>query len=379
MIRELRLLNFKCFDECILQFGNLTFLSGLNGMGKSTILQSLLLLRQSYQQGLLPDKGLALNGDMIHLGTAQDVLFEGVTEDEKLGFDISFSDESYVQWLFNYNRHTDVLSLVSEPVDITHLQTGLFRDDFQYMEAERMGPRRFSEMSNYKVNQHRQLGTKGEYALYFLSAFGDKKIDNDHVAYPKVAASLRLKDQIEGWMQEIRPGTRIHLYEHSDMDLLRLNFSFVQENQVSNEFRATNVGFGITYTLPVILALVSARPGALILLENPEAHLHPKGQAKLGELIALAASGGVQVVVETHSDHVLNGIRLAAYTGKIPIKDIKLHFFESRVKDDYIQVEIISPEIDRNGRIDRWPAGFFDVWDDYLEKLLTPKEELTEE
>jgi len=372
IIQQLRLINFKCFDDQTIRFGKLTFLSGLNGMGKSTVLQSLLLLRQSYEQEFLPNKGLALNGELIRLGTARDVLFEGATDEEHLGFEIELSDESYAGWRFDYERQTDVLSLISEPVDINLFHTKLFSDEFQYIEAERTGPRRSFEMSNYKVQEHHQLGSKGEYSPYFLSVFGEEKIANENVAHPQ-AASLKIKDQLEGWMQEIRSGTRIHFHEYPGMDLLSLNFSFFHENLVSSEFRSTNVGFGITYTLPVILALISAKEGSLILLENPEAHLHPRGQAKLGELIALASSGGVQVVVETHSDHVLNGIRVAAYENKISPKDIVLHFFENAAKDDEILIDIVSPQIDHNGRIDRWPTGFFDVWDDYLEKLLTPR------
>lgn len=371
MIQQLRLINFKCFDDQTIRFGNLTFLSGMNGMGKSTVLQSLLVLRQSYHQGFLPNRGLALNGELIRLGNASDV----AGDEKQLGFDMELSDESHASWRFDYDRQADVLPLISEPADISFFPCSLFSDDFQYIEAERTGPRRFFEVSNYKVKEHRQMGSKGEYAPCFLSIFGDEDIDNENVAHSE-AASLKIKDQLEGWMQEIRPGTRIHFYEYPGMDMLNLNFSFSHENLVSNQFRSTNVGFGITYTLPVILALISARKGALIMLENPEAHLHPRGQAKLGELISLTSSGGVQVVVETHSDHVLNGIRVAAYHNKISPKDIVLHFFENAVKDDEILIDVISPQIDRNGRIDRWPKGFFDVWDDYLEKLLAPREEL---
>lgn len=81
MIARLSLRNFKCFSDQSLQFKPLTLLTGLNGTGKSSVLQALLLLRQSYQQGLLAEKGLALNGDLAHIGTARDALFEGAEED----------------------------------------------------------------------------------------------------------------------------------------------------------------------------------------------------------------------------------------------------------------------------------------------------------
>jgi predicted ATPase len=156
------------------------------------------------------------------------------------------------------------------------------------------------------------------------------------------------------------------------MDLVNLEFSFVAGQQVSNPYRTTNVGFGITYTFPVLVALLSSVSPTLLLLENPEAHLHPKGQVSIGDLMARAASCGIQVVVETHSDHVLNGIRLAVHGGKLPPDSVCLHFFERNLQNEQTCAEVISPRIDRNGRIDRWPEGFFDEWDKSLEALLEP-------
>lgn len=119
-------------------------------------------------------------------------------------------------------------------------------------------------------------------------------------------------------MHTISPGIRLHVAEHAlrdGMDLVSLRYSFIQDQQVSNAYRSTNVGFGLTYSLPIFVAVLSSRPGSLILLENPEAHLHPKGQSRLGEFLAIAASQGIQIVAETHSDHVLNGVRVAVHQG----------------------------------------------------------------
>lgn len=377
MIRRLALRNFKCFLSQQLDFRNLTLLSGLNGMGKSTVLQSLLLLRQSYKQGALPESGLALNGELVTIGKFSDAFNKNALLEETIDFDLLFSDGKQAHWSFYGGEEANVLALKSAPVrkaDID-LASTLLTDDFTYIEAERTGPRTFFGMSDYDVCQHRQIGKKGEYASHFLSLFEHEQISNPSVAHPTVA-DLGLRDQLEGWLQEIRPGTRLHIQGYPDgIDILTLHFSFDEGTQVSSKFRAMNVGFGLTYTLPVVLALVSAKPGSLVLLENPEAHLHPKGQAKLGELIALAASGGVQVIVETHSDHILNGIRVATYYGKISPDAIALHFFESVVKDDVIQVNVRHPHIDSDGRIDEWPDGFFDEWEKSLGTLLMPKEE----
>ena len=370
MIRLLCLKNFKCFEEQELEFGALTLLSGLNGMGKSSILQALLLLRQSYQQGLLQQTGLALNGDLVQIGTAQDALFEDAKE-EKIEFELDLGNGCKGGWRFNYNKEADVLDIDQSPSSDSIYQSSLFKDGFHYLQAERLGPRRFFEMSVYQVQQHGQIGTRGEFTAHFLASRGAEKISNETLTYPE-AESLKLRDQVEAWLEEISPGTRIHIDLHKGMDLVNLEYSFVTGKHVSNNFRSTNVGFGLTYTLPVIVALLASDVGSLIMIENPEAHLHPRGQVRIGELIALAASCGTQVIVESHSDHILNGIRLAVYNQKIAPDKIKLHYFE-RKKIKQGKVSIVTPRIDKNGRIDRWPDGFFDVWDKCLETLLTPK------
>jgi predicted ATPase len=379
MITSLHLLNFKPFANQSLEFKKLTLFSGLNSTGKSSVMQSLLLLRQSYQQGLLPEKGLALNGYFVNIGTARDALFEGAKED-LIGFGIVWENNNKATWRFKYDREVDVLNIDSEPVSSEVYKSNLFGNNFHYLQAERLGPRPFNEMSDYQVRQLGQLGIKGEYAAHFLAINGEKIIPNSSLSHPEVklktqrqkelstAKSMDLIDQVEAWMGEISPGTRLKIDAKSDVDLMSFQYSYGD----SNPYRATNVGFGISYTLPIIVAALASTPGTIILIENPEAHLHPKGQVKMGELLALAASGGVQVVIETHSDHVLNGIRLAVHGGKLDPKDVQLHYFQRQNKEGQAVTEVISPKIDRNGRIDRWPDGFFDEWDNSLEILLEP-------
>ena len=222
MIQILRLENFKCFEEQELELGALTLLSGLNGMGKSTVLQSLLLLRQSYQQGLLKNTGLALNGDLVRIGTAQDALFEDAKE-EKIGFEIDLGNGNKGKWRFNYNKEADVLDLDLSPSSSEIYQSGLFKDDFHYLQAERLGPRRFFEMSVFQVQQHKQIGTRGEFTAHFLASYGAKNISKKSLAHSK-AESLKLRDQVEAWLEEISPGTRIHLALHRGMDLVNLEY-----------------------------------------------------------------------------------------------------------------------------------------------------------
>ncbi|MBD2456951.1 DUF3696 domain-containing protein [Nostoc sp. FACHB-87] len=369
MIFSLRLINFKTFENQFLEFRPLTLLSGINSTGKSSVLQSLLLLRQSYQQELLPKTGLALNGELVHIGTAQDSFCERA-KDNYISFEVAWKDNRKGIWNFNYDlekKDADVLNIALESINSEVYLSSLFSKNFHYLQAERLGPRPFNETLDYQVRIRKQLGTKGEYAAHFLYVYGRKAIPIANLSYPH-AKSMDLIDQVEAWMREVSPGTRIKITSNSDMGLVNMQYFYGD----SNPYRATNVGFGITYTLPIILAVLASEPDTLMLVENPEAHLHPRGQAKMGELLALAASCGVQVVIETHSDHVLNGIRLAVHDGKLKPEDVQLHYFQREENQGQAYTKVISPSIDRDGRIDRWPDGFFDEWEKSLDALLEP-------
>src|SRR5581483_319951 len=145
MIRSLHLQNYKCFENQLLEFKGLTFLSGLNGTGKSSVIQALLLLRQSFQQNLLQATGLALNGDIVHIGTGMDALYEDAKENV-IGFELIVEVEGVDKgiWRFNYEKEADVLNLVSESLPISNHSylSNLFSDNFRYLQAERIGPRR---------------------------------------------------------------------------------------------------------------------------------------------------------------------------------------------------------------------------------------------
>ena len=179
----------------------------------------------------------------------------------------------------------------------------------------------------------------------------------------------RLLDVVDQWLQDVSPGAHPQLGAVMAADAVVAGFSFDRPGDVRTRwYRATNVGFGLSYVLPVVLALL-AEPGTLCLIENPESHLHPRGQTKLGELAARAAKAGVQVFVETHSDHFMNGVRIAVRNGLIAPEDVAFHYFE---RQDGKAV-VSSPQVDADGRLSVWPAGFFDQHGENLARLLTPR------
>ena len=365
MIDELGLENFKCFESLNLSLKPLNVLMGLNGMGKSTVIQSLLLLRQSYQEnGLF---GLRLNGRYVMLGNGSDVLFERA-EDERIGFYVKGSGGS-IRADYDYAAESDLLQNCLLENEIQEAaDSPLLGDGFLYLSAYRIEPRALYRIADEKEIQRRDFGNNGELAIYYLKLYGSQDVGNDCVVY-NAMEDRSLNEQVRCWLSLISPGILPQIFVNPTLRNAELKYAFNEGLDRTNAYKSVNVGFGITYVLPVIIALLASKPGDLLLLENPEAHIHPAGQRWLGELIALASAGGVQIIVETHSDHVINGIRLAVKKKKIGAGQTGIFFFHKDASDHY-RHKVVSPVIDENGRIDIWPEGFLDEWDNALLDLL---------
>lgn len=370
MISQMQLSNFKCFEKEIIDFSPLTLLSGLNGMGKSTVFQALLLLRQNFEVGLLQkDEDLLLNGELVQIGIAKDLLYQ-YYQSTDISIGITIDEDLTANWIWEGAVDAESLpfkskSLVKNEVYVS----SLFGQMFHYLNAERIGPRVYSETSKYNVINRNHIGLHGEYAVSYLAEYQNDKIPIEQLKNHG-SQGLTLREQLNSWLSEIRPRTRITVTSNLDMGLVGLNYQFISGKDMGNKFRPTNVGFGLSFLLPVLIAILSSQPGTLLFLENPEAHLHPQGQAKIGELIALAAANGIQIIVETHSDHILNGVRLAIKKGMISPSQTNFLFFTGETIDERFKHYILKPKIDNNGRIDIWPDGFFDEWEKQLKKIL---------
>ena len=461
MLRRIGLNNFKCFERLDLPCAPLNLLCGLNGMGKSSVIQALLVLRQSFASGELQAGRLVLGGELVDLGAGSDVLFEDAEGDvikfaldderqkkqdqsricpvtgtetggtfARRGIGISAkgifnqllsgeaSEDDLVDGRFAQEfprinpsafRRALVLARAdgvekvrrpseyfpSEIVDVTW--TGTFRYSragdqltavesaateknppaawrappfvgvLHYVQAERVGPRKFYPLSEMAARRG-ELGAHGELAWNYLN---DPQNDQLAADDPRRADATghRLVDVVDHWLQDVSPGAHLQLEAVLAADAVLAGFAFDRPGDTrSRRHRATNVGFGLSYVLPVVLALL-APPGALCLIENPEAHLHPRGQTKLAELAARAATAGVQVFVETHSDHFVDGVRIAVRDGLIPADDAAIHYFERQEG----RAVVSSPSVDADGRLSHWPAGFFDQHDENLAKLLAPR------
>lgn len=387
MIEHLSLVNFKAFRSARIRLAPVTLLTGLNSSGKSTVLQSLALLRQSYDSGILMSTdgdadshgSFLLDGDLVELGTGQDLLHEDFSTQEPgegpfISVMLETADTGILAWAAKYAPEQDVLPIVLpnrpedqiQPKDWENLP--LFSRRFQYLKADRITPATTYPRSHHQAIGRGFLGARGEHAVNFLRHHAQDVVPDGHpLRHPK-AGGHTLLDQVVAWMQELCPGVNLEASEIPGIDSVRLSFGFggTAGLDSTRRRRPTNVGFGLTYALPIVVACLTAGPGSLILLENPEAHLHPRGQSRMASLIAAAASAGAQLVVETHSDHVLDGTRLAVKQGRLAAADTAVHFF----RGNGAGVEIVTPTVAEDGSLSEWPEGFFDESDHTLDQLL---------
>jgi predicted ATPase len=377
MLDRLYLENFKASRDLDVRLTPLTVLTGLNSSGKSTLLQAICALRQSYDFNGRTE-GPSLSGDLVQLGKYGDLLSEGSLTDT-VSVTIT-EDGTACKWAIEGPPRLPRLRFAQVPELLPNFLTSR---DFQFLQADRIVPQTLYPQAPQRAKDTGFLGPRGEFTADFLSTaalrqlkvptartFPRKGLGLNESLLLKVAPTDSLLDQVSGWIQQLSPGASLRAEAISGTDevLLQFRYDGRKEETSSNLYRPTNVGFGLTYSLPIIVACLAAPRGALLLLENPEAHLHPQGQAALGDLIARCANDGVQIVVETHSDHLLNGVRLAVKGNLIDPEKVVFHFFTREVEtgDAFVQ----SPAIFKNGRLSNWPEGFFDQWDKDVDALL---------
>lgn len=368
MISKIEIENFKAFKSLDIAPVSLNVLAGMNGMGKSSLIQVLLLLRQSINY--LHQGQILLKGDLINIGKGIDAFYQYSTE-SKIRFFIKNTNDMERTWESPYIPDSNILLGKYnnvEPIELRELSS-LFTDNFQYLHANRIGPLETYYTSSLHVNQQRQLGNHGEYTVHYLTVYGNEKVLEKPLLHSKSKSST-LIHQTEAWLSEISPETKINTTPIPGTEIVLMDVQFGTRSDFTNRFRMVNVGFGISYVLPVIVSLLSAKPGRLIIIENPEAHLHPRGQAEMGRLIACAAEAGAQIFIETHSDHIINGIRVAVKQQLLKHNEVKLFYFD-RKNEPHEQYSTVTPiKIDYKGELSNYPKNFMDEWNNQLFQLL---------
>lgn len=364
MITKLELGNFKCFENFALDLKNVNVFTGINGMGKSTVIQSLLLLAQTYYQDK-GNKGLILNGKYAELGLAQDVVYDKAKQDY-LKIDLMNDRECVFTNAFAYKQDMDYLPFEGQAT--LNFPEELNSGNFVYISAYRIKPQGVYAAISEEELRNREFGINGEFALQYLALYGNEDVLNEKVLIEDSHGNSLL-NQTKMWMNRISPGVSPQIKTIMASRSTELSFDFVEGKNRTNSYKNVNVGFGITYVLPVVIALLTAKAGDLIVIENPEAHIHPAGQRMLGELIARAGAGSAQVMVETHSEHIVNGIRIEVKQKRIRKEKVNISFFYKDEEDAY-KHKYERLYINDDGKMSDWPEGFFDEWEKALLELM---------
>lgn len=335
MIENLTLKSFKSFKYRDLQIENLTVLTGLNSSGKSSVIQALLILEKAFNN----ESSLLLDGH----GTQNEL--KNKNSKEEISFDVQINGKEYSVLFPNNNTNFD---------ENTY-------PNLWYISANGFGPQLSIPISN-DLRLKNKIGKNGENVLQCIKYYSDENPIplKESIKHP-ASASLDILANIRAWLKVISPNVE---FNYDVISISDTSYATFDGN------RATNVGFGLSYILPVITSLlVSTLEGEnnLVIIENPEAHLHPKGQTELAKLICLCADLGVQVVVETHSDHIFTGMRLFAKENESFAKKAIFYWFEL---DEVRNTEVTSIFMDDDGRVKDWPKGFFDQFEVNHSKLI---------
>lgn len=373
MITKIGIENFKSILSAEIPAGNLNLFTGINGSGKSTFLQSLLLVRQSYIAGNFFREPCTLklsdSDSLVNVGTYKDILCnQAPKEKELITIKIEFTEKNIQFKSEKYsveNRDLNVLKGNLNDNILNLHKDSFFLDRCQYLAAERIEPSedypRFSQPNEL-------LGKKGEYTAHFLEKYGNKDIFIKELSLHDRPTSYSLINQLNYWMGEISDSIEIIVNENLSTNRIELSYRFkLEDGTPTQNQKPQNVGFGITHTLPIVVAVLSAKPNDIIIIENPETHLHPRGQSRLAFLFAKAAQNDIQLFIETHSDHIVNGLRVAVKKKMVDNEKVFVNYF-SKTHQNLSEIKRI--KIQPEGGMDAWPDGFFDEWDILLNELL---------
>lgn len=409
MIKNLIIDNFKLYKENVkIPLSKLNLFTGINGKGKSSALQVFLLLSQSAQTNRATNK-IYLNGENVKLGSFDDVKNKDISFSEKIHFGFEFEDFEIDYFLFN--DHSDgsevFIDSISAKCDtnsidlkrngewyevyidqdtvaygnamlyplfdlflsessieqyfqntkIYEILHGINLIGIHYVSADRIGPKNYYE--NKSLNHFVSVGALGENTVNILHHKANEEVHPIILnGYCSIFGenfeelSTTIEDNTNYWIDKIFQGAKIQVEAIKGEDLLKLR---INSDGKSKYFKPTNVGYGFSYSLPIIVAGLIARPGEILIVENPEAHLHPYAQSILAKFLSLVSKSGVQVLIETHSEHILNGFRVAVKDKIVEDNDTSVLYFDNNSEDIFQKIDI-----DDNGGVNFWPKDFFD-------------------
>jgi predicted ATPase len=305
--------NFKAFSDCSATFTPLTLVLGENGIGKSTLVQAVLLSKQVLGSAdAIPDN-LVLNGPLVHIGNGFDALRQNA-EEERISADLVIGGRR-LSWEADYIAGSDVL-----PMRFTHEEgiDQLRHTKVRYLCADRVGPQLIAPYSQSEASRS-DVDERGTNAFGLLHYSSASALESTDPRVPEGATSRSVQALFNHYLSEVGTGAAVSVQDLSEIDSVSATFSFVGQSELPMErIRPTNVGFGLSYVSSMIITCLIAQPGDLVIVENPEAHLHTKGQRAIADLLIRTAQAGIQVICETHSREILYCTRQRILDHEVP-------------------------------------------------------------
>ncbi|KLU73797.1 MAG: hypothetical protein RHS_0272 [Robinsoniella sp. RHS] len=364
MIKKLLIQNFKCFSEKTeIELSKLTANVGMNSVGKSSLIQALLIIRQIYDimeryDGYpINEFYIDLNKEYaLQLGDSEQIMSSHDT-------DIVCIQVDDIKFELKKNKKDNGSLFLQTEYTLDQLMEhdSIFLVQFGYLNAERLGPRNYQKMGNI---DGRFCGFHGEYTFDVINKNQMKSISKKRkFGFDEKKQIDRLEKQVEYWLSYIVPGVEVNFSNEQTMRLTQMQ---VSQPLMDTGFQSpNNFGFGISYVLPIIVMGLLMKEGAMLIVENPEAHLHPSGQSRIGYFLSQIAADNVQVIIETHSEHVINGIRIHSLKNQIKPSDICINYFSFIEQSHTVNRICLNERMD----IERWPDGFFDQEEKDLKEL----------
>lgn len=399
-------------DSINLSFDGLTVLAGANSSGKSSFMQPFLILKQTIENHY-DSESLVLYGENAKLTDSSQIISK-VPGYEKKMFSIAMeSTKGHCVVVYKYKRghglQVDSVSLISEEIpNGLNLRLGMPSDQIEdnVPEDEFKFIREFYEEKNLRPKwkalrdkcfiKAELSFDKKEFAPlkasitptmpieHFISRLihvpglrGNPertyKIADSGDIYPgsfeKYVASI-----VKNW-STLRKFSNKYALLNSQLNELGLaaNISTQKVDDTSVEIQISrtksevkgdcvniaDVGFGVSQTIPVLVALLAAKKGQFVYIEQPELHLHPKAQFKLASIIVAAIKRGVKVIIETHSSVLIRGVQIAVATKQIDKEKVSLNWFTQNYKTG--ATEVATAELDEFGAFGEWPEDFDDT------------------
>lgn len=332
---------FKCFADSQFELNKITLLTGANASGKSSIIQALLLLKaasesnDSFSMLSLEDTRFAFD-----FGTPDSLINNEIQEDEVT---IAFADG--ISMAFNGGRQDKDRRLLVGIDGLKELR-GVFAHGLTYFTAERQGPR--YEYARRKTDEN-GCGCRGENTGNVMSDNWNTKISGQRLLHTSEGDAL-FNIALDRWVDYIFPGVTVRVQPVG----VQVYQVIIRDSFHNFPTDSTNIGFGISYALPILVGALLAKDNSWLIVENPEAHIHAKAQSNMGFFLGMMAAAGLRVVVETHSEHVVNGVRRAAVVnGRLHAEDVSIYFFKGKSESELITIDGV-------GNLSDFPVDFFD-------------------